>query len=114
MSRNSISSIGSSTSSESISSAKDAAAVESKNTAKGGFGGRGSKGLDVKMGAFFMIAQMAGAGFLSLPRAMADTGEFISNIVNNKHSFYIPLIKIFNFSLALHTSLKNLKQSTLL
>ena len=33
------------------------------------------KALSMGMTAFFLIAQMAGAGFLALPRALANTGE---------------------------------------
>lgn len=40
-----------------------------------GGGGEGlSKGLGFGMTSFFLIAQMAGAGFLSLPKAVANTG----------------------------------------
>ncbi|XP_063606378.1 uncharacterized protein LOC134781217 [Penaeus indicus] len=34
------------------------------------------KGLSFGMTSFFLVAQMAGAGFLALPRALADTGWF--------------------------------------
>lgn len=34
------------------------------------------KGLSFDMTSFFLVAQMAGAGFLALPRALADTGWF--------------------------------------
>lgn len=44
----------------------------------GGGGGGGvqamKKGISANMAAFFLIAQMAGAGFLALPRALADVG----------------------------------------
>lgn len=33
-----------------------------------------SKGLNFTLTSFFMVAQMAGAGFVALPRALADTG----------------------------------------
>ncbi|KAK3856981.1 hypothetical protein Pcinc_036737 [Petrolisthes cinctipes] len=51
----------------------------SGNGDAGGGGGGGSvvavrKGISVYMAAFFLIAQMAGAGFLALPRALADVG----------------------------------------
>ncbi|XP_037788594.1 amino acid transporter AVT1D-like isoform X2 [Penaeus monodon] len=36
----------------------------------------GKKGLSTGMTSFFLVAQMAGAGFLALPRALADTGWF--------------------------------------
>jgi len=41
---------------------------------EGGGGGRENKGLTYKMAGFFILAQLAGAGFLSLPSAVANTG----------------------------------------
>lgn len=37
------------------------------------------KGLSMSMAAFFLVTQMAGAGFLALPKALAHTG--INNVV---------------------------------
>ena len=57
--------------------------LKSLGGGKGGKGGDGGdseqggtqqKGLGVAMTSFFLVAQMAGAGFLSLPKALANTG----------------------------------------
>ena len=45
------------------------------------------KGLGYLMTSFFLIAQMAGAGFLALPRAMADAG-ITSKLWNSVIFFY--------------------------
>ena len=39
---------------------------------------RDRRGLGYMMAAFFLVAQMAGAGFLALPKAMADAGKSIT------------------------------------
>lgn len=36
---------------------------------------RNESGLSIYKASFFMVAQMAGAGFLALPRGIADTGK---------------------------------------
>lgn len=37
--------------------------------------GRARKGLSTGLAALFLLAEMAGAGILSLPQAVANTGE---------------------------------------
>lgn len=37
--------------------------------------GEKKEGLGMWMTSFFLIAQMAGAGFLSLPKALSNTGN---------------------------------------
>lgn len=39
--------------------------------------GRAHKGLSIGLAALFLLAEMAGAGLLSLPRAVANTGEAV-------------------------------------
>ena len=39
-------------------------------------GGKRKGGLSFAMAAFFLVTQMAGAGFLALPKSMADAGKY--------------------------------------